>query len=210
MTFTPRAALRIAAAATAALAARAGAAPVPAVAPSIQAGDRVVLSWSTLPDRADEFEVLLSVDGSGRSAIRATASLDPWTRSISWRVPNLPARRARLRIRWGERGRETESPWSEPFEIRAAGSGRLEALHRDGREIALGASSEPPLDGPPAASSGPAMSAPLASAAAALRTVPALPPPSSRATPSPRRDDDFPESARSPRRDAPTSAPLRL
>lgn len=210
MSFTARAALRITALALVVFAGRAGAASVLEVAPSIQAGDHVVLSWGTLPGRADEFEVLLSVDGSGRSAIRATASLDPSTRSIVWRVPNLPAHHARLRIRWGRRGRETDSPWSEPFEIRSAGSGRLEAVHRNGDEIALGASAEPPLDGPPAASSDPAMSAPLASAAAALRTVPALPPPSSGVVASACRTDRAPESARSPRRDTPTSAPLRL
>src|SRR5690242_13656286 len=96
-----------------ALAARiatAASSPVPAIRESVNAGETVIVAWGAIPDRAEEFEILLSVDGAGTAAIRATASLDPATRSIEWRVPNLPARRARLRIRWGNRRREVESP----------------------------------------------------------------------------------------------------
>ena len=147
----------------------AGAVPVPAIAPSVAAGERVVLSWGALPSFADEFEILLSVDGGGRAAIRATSSMNPSTRAIEWRVPNLPAPHARLRIRWGDGGHEIESPWSEPFEIRPARAGRLEPLHRDGAEIALGETAGPPLDVPPDAAPVPAVSSGPLTLATAVR-----------------------------------------
>ncbi len=151
--------------------------PVPAVPHSLTAGERVVLSWDALPDRADEFEILLSVDGGGAVAIRATPSLDPETRSIDWTVPNLPAPAARLRIRWGTRGRETESGWSEVFEIRQERNGPLPPTHREGGEIALGGEPGSPLETPSETGPGPVISAAIPGLALALRSVPDVPAP---------------------------------
>src|SRR5262245_32960283 len=73
-------------------------APVPRV---LHDGDVVTLAWSGVPDGAREVEVLLSVDGGAHFPLRVTAELDVHRGRAMWRVPNLPAESARLRLRFG-------------------------------------------------------------------------------------------------------------
>lgn len=86
-------------------------------------GDRLVagglthVRWSSLPPDTEEFELLLSLDGGRSYGLRLTPQLDPTVGVYAWRVPNLPAPRARLRLRVGVDGREIECPPGEIFTI---------------------------------------------------------------------------------------------
>ena len=84
--------------------------------PTFRAGDVVNLRWTPLPPGAEEFEILLSVDG-GRHFVRLTEMEDPGQLSVEWRVPNLPSRDARLRLRIGLNEKEVELDTSAPFVI---------------------------------------------------------------------------------------------
>ena len=84
--------------------------------PTFRAGNVVNLQWTPLPPEAEEFEVLLSLDG-GRHFIRLTEMHGPGARTLEWRVPNLPSDDARLRLRMGLRGEEVELELSAPFTI---------------------------------------------------------------------------------------------
>lgn len=99
----------------------AAARPVVVAAPArgrpLEAGTVVEVSWSGLPGNAEEVELLLSLDGGRRVAVRLTEQLSPAGRSYFWRVPNISARRASLVLRMGIEGREIESAPSAPFEI---------------------------------------------------------------------------------------------
>jgi len=83
----------------------------------LEAGTVVDVSWSGVPENAEEVELLLSLDGGRRVAVRLTEQFSPGAHSYAWRVPNISARRASLVLRMGIEGREIESPPSEPFEI---------------------------------------------------------------------------------------------
>jgi len=85
----------------------------------VRAGQMVVLAWADLPSSAREVEVLLSVDGGERFALRATAQVDRARGGVRWHVPNLPTAHARLRLRWGDGVSETLAPPSEEFRILA-------------------------------------------------------------------------------------------
>ncbi len=84
---------------------------------AVRAGGIVEVRWTALPAGVDEFELLLSVDDGRRFEIRLTEQLDPGVGLYSWRVPNLPSGRARLRLRFGIEGREIEGPPGPPFTI---------------------------------------------------------------------------------------------
>jgi hypothetical protein len=97
--------------------ARAGV-PAPTVpAAELRAGEVVEVRWSALPPDAREMELLLSVDGGRTWPLRVSAELDPRERSLRWRVPNLAASGARLRLRCGDAEREVEGPASAAFAI---------------------------------------------------------------------------------------------
>jgi hypothetical protein len=85
---------------------------------SLQGGAVVEVSWAGVPADADEVELLLSLDGGRRVAVRLTEELSSGDRSYLWRVPNLSARRAALILRMGVEGQEIESAPSAIFEIR--------------------------------------------------------------------------------------------
>jgi hypothetical protein len=76
-----------------------GLAPVPAM---VHAGAVIELRWSDLPADAEELEILLSLDDGEHFAIRVSPELEAHERRFRWRVPNLPAERARLRVRVGD------------------------------------------------------------------------------------------------------------
>jgi hypothetical protein len=84
----------------------------------LQGGEVVEVSWTGVPAGADEVELLLSLDGGRRVAVRLTEELSSGDRSYLWRVPNLSGRRAALVLRMGIEGREIESAPSALFEIR--------------------------------------------------------------------------------------------
>jgi hypothetical protein len=84
--------------------------------PRFRAGEVVRLRWTSLPPEAEEFELLLSLDG-GRHFIRLTEMQEPGLESLEWRVPNLPSGDARLRLRMGLKGEEIDLELSAFFTI---------------------------------------------------------------------------------------------
>ena len=102
-------------------AATAAAGPVAFTAPRqgqvLQGGAVVEVSWTGVPASADEVELLLSLDGGRRVAVRLTEELSSDDHSYLWRVPNLSARQAALVLRMGIEGHEIESAPSALFEI---------------------------------------------------------------------------------------------
>jgi hypothetical protein len=105
---------------------------------SLEAGTVVEVSFSGVPENAEEVELLLSLDGGRRVAVRLTEQLSPGGRSYSWRVPNISARRASLVLRMGIEGREIEGPPSEPFEIVPDASRPGESVELRDEELWLG------------------------------------------------------------------------
>jgi hypothetical protein len=89
----------------------------PAPGQILQGGTVVEVSWSGVPANAEEVELLLSLDGGRRVALRLTEQLSSGDRSYLWRVPNLSAGSAALILRLGIGGREIESAPSVLFEI---------------------------------------------------------------------------------------------
>lgn len=77
---------------------------------ALTAGALVDVRWVSLCDAsANEVELVLSVDGGLTFPVRLTASLPPCASEFRWRVPSLPATRARLAVRGGVKGHpETE------------------------------------------------------------------------------------------------------
>lgn len=71
----------------------------------VRAGDVVEVCWTPLSDDVKEFELLLAVGGA---QVRLTPMLERSTSTYWWRVPNLPAREARLRLRAGVDEEEIE------------------------------------------------------------------------------------------------------
>ncbi len=90
--------------------------------------------WSPLRDDVEEMELLLSIDGLGGAAtIRLTPQIDPQAGSYLWEVPRIAVTAARLRIRYGRAGRETDIEPGEPFSISVSPClGMALFLHRDG------------------------------------------------------------------------------
>jgi hypothetical protein len=104
------------------LAARPGAAlgvriVTPASGAPLVAGQLVEIGWERLPDEVDEMELLLDMDSGAQLRLRLTPQLAGATRSYLWKVPNILASRARLRLRWGRDGVEVEGEPSAPFAI---------------------------------------------------------------------------------------------
>lgn len=84
---------------------------------ALVAGSVVTVRWDGVPGEAHELEILLSVDG-GRSLARLGEEVDGGTTSLSFTVPNLPAARAVLLLRYGVKGKgETIGGSSAPFSI---------------------------------------------------------------------------------------------
>jgi hypothetical protein len=99
----------------------------------VVSGQLVEVRWQALDDDVDEMELLLLIGDRDPLSLRLTRQIDGSSRSILWRVPNLPVSRARLRLRWGRDGVETEGEPSEPFTILLARTAPFESLRfRDG------------------------------------------------------------------------------
>jgi hypothetical protein len=120
----------------------AGARPVVFTAPvqgeALQSGTVVEVSWTRVPSNADEVELLLSLDGGGRIALRLTEQLSSRDRSYLWHVPNLSSPRAAFVLRMGIEGREIESAPSAPFEILPEPSRPVEPVDWRAGELWLG------------------------------------------------------------------------
>lgn len=86
---------------------------------TLASGDEVAVQWTDAPALAREMELMLSVDGGRRFAVRLTRDMNPEARSYRWRVPRLPTRAARLALRVNLDGREVEVGTSAPFAIEA-------------------------------------------------------------------------------------------
>jgi hypothetical protein len=100
----------------------------------VQAGDVVEIRWNALPRGVDEMELVLSVDGGRHYPIRISAEISGRETSFFWRVPNLGAREARVRLRAHHQSRETESGPGCEFEIVADPTrpAELEQVHEGG------------------------------------------------------------------------------
>lgn len=96
--------------------------PTIAVPRDVRAGSVIDLRWSELPSGVDECELLLSVDG-GRRWVRISPELSEDAREYEWKVPDLPTDDARLRLRFGSRRGEWQSPPSASFRIESVSSG---------------------------------------------------------------------------------------
>jgi hypothetical protein len=83
----------------------------------VHAGEKIDLRWSGVDPSTDELEILLSVDDGHHFALRVSPELDARAGHYIWRVPNLAAANARLRVRFEHAGREIEGGMSAPFRI---------------------------------------------------------------------------------------------
>jgi hypothetical protein len=81
----------------------------PAAAETLRGGSTATLAMSVdrLPRGAEEWEAFLSIDGGAHYAIRITPHLDLKLRHVTWVVPNVDARDARIMIRAGDEREET-------------------------------------------------------------------------------------------------------
>ena len=125
----------------AALAAR-GEVPSPFLSPgrgeSLAPGSIVEVRWasactSTPGGRADEAEVVLSLDGGLTYPIRVSNELHPCATRYLWRVPALATGRARLALRTGSEGllrTERLRAVSGDFRILSDVDGRVQELYR--------------------------------------------------------------------------------
>lgn len=98
----------------AAAVAGAGALEVPAV---VTAGQSVELRWSALPAEVEELELVLSLDGGRTYPVRVSPELEAREGGYRWRVPDLPAARARLMLRLGGEAGERAGALSREFRI---------------------------------------------------------------------------------------------
>jgi hypothetical protein len=140
----------------------------------VHAGDIVELAWSRPAGEVEELEVVLSVDGGGRYAIRVTPELERARDHYTWKVPRLAAAHARLCVRFGREHDEQLSTPTPEFVIgRAPEPGTAPDLR-----TAWTLSSTRPLDwwdeddAAPLAAAGPALSGQAALALAAPPVAP--------------------------------------
>src|SRR5438105_7851086 len=71
---------------------------------TLHGGSFAQLTWSGghLPANAEEWEAFLSIDGGAHYAFRITPHLNLSLRSVTWTVPNIDARDAKILIRVGD------------------------------------------------------------------------------------------------------------
>jgi hypothetical protein len=88
-----------------------------AVSGPLHAGEIVDLEWASLPAGTEELELLLSLDGGRTWHVRVSPELPGESVRYRWRVPNLAAADARVRLRARVNEREIELPASGAFAI---------------------------------------------------------------------------------------------
>ena len=106
---------------------------------TLAAGDELRVRWEGAPGAAKEWEAFLSLDGGKTFPIRVTPHLSVGVRSFAWTVPQLYARDARLRLRFGDEEVEEQIDFSAPFSIVPSRGGRI----LEGRAGDLGAAPFP-------------------------------------------------------------------
>jgi len=82
-----------------------------------RAGESLEIRWSAPASVSGELEILLSLDDGRSFPLRVSPELDARAGRYVWRVPNLAARAARLRIRYESSDGERASESSESFVI---------------------------------------------------------------------------------------------
>lgn len=93
---------------------------------SLRAGSTTTLQFA-VDGKINEMEVLLSLDGGQTFPLRVTRERSAGTLEMTWRVPNLPTKRARLALRVGDKEKgEVIRDVSEEFTILAADTEPLE------------------------------------------------------------------------------------
>ncbi len=98
----------------------------------VQVGDVVTLHWVDPGPLAEEMEILLSVDGGRTYPLRVSPELDPRAGSYRWRVPDLPAAGACLRVRLGHGRDEWSCAPTAAFRIVAGGADAGACVHEAG------------------------------------------------------------------------------
>jgi hypothetical protein len=89
----------------------------------LEPGESIEVSWALDQHQArafDEMELILSLDGGRTFPLRLTRDLSPGSGRVTWRVPALPAGKARLALRGGsdeEPDLESIAAVSDAFEI---------------------------------------------------------------------------------------------
>lgn len=119
----------------------------PAAGEAVRAGQLVEVRWDGVPAETEEMELLLSLDDGASFPVRLTKELERDRRSAYWRVPNLPAGRARLLVRYESDGVETEGQKGPAFRILGDPTLALETVRRREGEVWLDASTDEAPDG---------------------------------------------------------------
>jgi len=91
--------------------------PTLVVPAAVTAGQVVTLRWSGLPADVAEVEIVLSLDGGRSYHVRVSPELEAREGGYRWRVPDLPAIRARLLLRTGGGAGERAGAVSGEFRI---------------------------------------------------------------------------------------------
>ncbi len=116
----------------------------------LEPGESIEVSWALDRHQAmafDEMELVLSLDGGRTYPLRLTRDLSPESGRLSWRVPALPAGKARLALRGGSDGEpdlETIAAVSDVFEIAPRAGLDLEKLFQSRGEWRTRESAAPP------------------------------------------------------------------
>lgn len=95
----------------------------PSAGDELIAGSSATVEWEglDLPEHAEEWEAFLSLDGGRSWPLRITPHLDISIRRFTFRVPDLPAREARILLRFGdERNEEVGMEAPQRFSIAPA------------------------------------------------------------------------------------------
>ncbi len=112
----------------------------PAAGESLAPGSVVEVRWGSLCAagmKADEAELVLSLDGGATFPIRVSHEFSPCQTRYLWRVPVLATGRARLGVRIGHEGfgeTETIALVGGEFRILSDLDGRVQALYRRAAE----------------------------------------------------------------------------
>ena len=112
---------------------------------TLDAGRLVDVIWTGLPSDVPEFELLLRIGDDPRATVRLTRSLVDGPSVYRWRVPNLPARTARLVLRGDVDELEVELASSEPFQIDGSAIAPLEEISFKDGELWAASEPAPPL-----------------------------------------------------------------
>jgi hypothetical protein len=83
----------------------------------VHAGQRVTVCWRSLAGRAEELELVFSLDDGRAFDVRVSPELSGDVCRYQWRVPNVGVRGARMRLRARIDGRERSGPASPEFRI---------------------------------------------------------------------------------------------